>query len=65
MTVGELKLALVGVDDSLPVYVHDENKVYPGSKEDSMHHTQNIGVYTNGPISNAHVAINVGWSFDW
>lgn len=65
MTVGELKNSIKDLPDALPVYVHNPQAVYAGSKEDSMYYILRARHAPDCAIANESVEIELGDSFDW
>lgn len=65
LTVGELKKALSGVDNNLPVYCSIGLRFINTSTPDTEYYVENAKVSPHSSISNEHFCIELGESFGW
>jgi hypothetical protein len=65
VTVNDLMRFLRKLPGDLPVYIHQPEKVYPGSNEDDMRQIADIRLHKESSISNMHVQIKAGQGFGW
>ena len=65
LTVGELKKALRGVDENLPVYCSIAMRFITSSTLYPEYYTEDAKVEPPSSISNVHFNIELGDSFGW
>ena len=65
LTVGDLRAALVNVDDSLPVYIEVAALARPDCSDDYMYYLHAAAFHGNTPISNECFNSMAGQGFTW